>query len=233
MLMPRARGIRGIHTSLFAGRPGTKRKFGTSTTATIAKTALRIAKSNETIEHTTFAHNPTGTTDTPLGPIDFLSTGLPFVKYLQPPDVDSDPGSQTILYIRGNVHILQDLQSNRQDQWRFEIVVDRRPGGVTLDVARAYDVSTALEIATYANIDFSNRRRYKQLYTRGGIFDDDTNTSRMFHLNVRVGLVSQSNGVQFDIARMNKNALYLIYWTDATTNLPKIQYRLDLVSKTT
>ncbi|WP_445779150.1 hypothetical protein [Shewanella sp.] len=179
-----------------------------------------MAKSNETIEF--LSYNAIAQTMT--------GTFTPDIVYLQPPTTDSSPGKQTLLKIRGNVLIEQNLSSASNDQWRFDIVLDRAPAGAVLNVAQAYGVANP-RITRPLNYD--QIKRYKLLYSRKGMFNEFVKTSSMMNINVKLGLVAEANNNTPSQANIMKNAVYILFWSNATTNKPNFTYNLDIVSRTT
>ncbi len=189
-------------------------------TKSIAKKALKLAKSNSTIEF--LSYNAIAQTMT--------GTFSPDVVYMQPPTTDSSPGKQTLLRLRGNILIEQNLTSAANDQWRFDIILDRAPAGAVLNITQAY--GTANPRLTRP-LNYDQIKRYKLLYSRKGMFNEFVKTSAVMNINVKLGLVAEANNNTPSQANIMKNAIYIVFWTNATTNKPNFTYNLDIVSCTT
>ncbi len=188
----------------------------------IAKKALRLATSNSVIEFTSFL---TLNSSLAVG-------GAPFIEYLEPPPTEAAPGKQTLLKIRGNVIMERNLLSNLLDRWRFDIILDRTPSGIILNIDQAYDPAIPGKPVTTIPINYKQIKRYKLLYSRKGVFGDGVSIASVHNLNIPIKLVAEANAVIPNQASIMKNAIYLVFWTDALANAPKITYDVDLVSRT-
>ncbi len=186
-------------------------------TRTIAKKALRIAKRNIVTEFT----------ETNQVTEDLTGSSVPDITYLQPATTDGD--RQTLINLNGRIEMRQDLMSQLSDNYRIDIVLDRRPSGVIIDPAILYGDATPRITAL---VDFNLRGRFKILRSFQGVFEQSTVTNRIFKFNIPLNLVVESNAEAPSQGEVQKNAIYLIVWTTATANFPSITRDFRLISKT-
>lgn len=183
-----------------------------------AKKALRLAKNNQIVESTSY------------NDILVAMSRAPTVRYIQPPSCDGF--KQTCQYIEGRLYVQADSVSSENSNWRVDLVLDRQPAGVVLDTADLYGTAQPPRIT--ALIPLSDKERYKIVKSWSGGFNDAAGpTSRMvrrFHL--RSGLKLEASAVTPSQAEIQKNAYYLVFWTDASANTPIITYDLQMVSVT-
>jgi len=157
----------------------------------------------------------------------FTASAVPAITYLQPPVADGE--RQTIQHIRGRIWVRQNLTSALVDNYRIDLVLDRFPAGVVIDPASIYEDSTPRITALKS---FDLRNRYKIVKSWMGAFEASSPVTRMITFFARSGLVVENDGNTPSQANVAKNAYYLIFWTEATTNVPIITHDIELVSIT-
>lgn len=187
------------------------------TAMTTARKALRIAKANRTFEVLKYSDVNVAMT----------ASAVPTVVFLQPPTCDGE--KQTIQNIEARMYIRQNLTSTVVDNYRVDIVLDRYPSGVTLDLSKLYEDATP-RITALPSYDM--RDRYKIVKSYSGAFNAQSPTSRMINFKVRSGLVCEADGQTPSQDSIQKNAYYLVYWTEATANTPIITYDIQIDSIT-
>lgn len=186
----------------------------------IAQKALKMAKGNRSFQFADF--NLTATA---------MSTSLtPVVRYLEPPANLGGGDRQTLQDIEMKMFIDQDVTNTTIVQYRVDLVLDRTPAKTVINLTNLYGDTTP---STTALISFDNRERYKLVKSYTGHLSNDVVESRYISFKVRSGLVLETEGTTFDQDNIQKNAYYLIMWTDATANTPKVTYDIRLVSLTT
>ncbi len=190
---------------------------GPKTALTTAKRALRMAKGNRTFE--VLKYNLVNTAMT--------ASAVPVVRYIQPPVTDGE--RQTLQHIEGKIWVRQNLTSALIDNYRIDIVLDRFPSGVEITPLSLYEDATPRITALKS---FDLRNRYKIVKSFMGAFEASSPVTRMHNFFIRSGLVCESDGNNPNQANVNKNAYYIIFWTEATTNTPILTYDLQIVSIT-
>ena len=199
--------------------PGRKLMFKkkTKTAMTTAKKALRIAKANRTFE--VLKYNDVN--------VSMTASAVPTVVFLQPPTCDGE--KQTIQNIEARMFIRQNLASVLVDNYRVDLVLDRYPSGVALDLSKLYEDATPRITAL---LSYDMRDRYKIVKSYSCAFSENSNTSRMINFKVRSGLVCEADGQTPSQANIQKNAYYLVFWTESTANTPIITYDIQIDSIT-
>ncbi len=136
------------------------------------------------------------------------------------------------------IEILGTIQptpaSTGQDRWRIDIVLDKRPDGVILDLADIYG-STTPKINVLVNTE--ERGRYRVIKTWRGTFNVITDKAvsgarnitlfKRFNMKIIID-VADSAVAQGSI---QTNAVYLVAWTEATANQPVLD--LSIIAKHT
>lgn len=196
------------------------RKRSSGRPMVVAKRALKLAKSNATIEFTTFQAFAD----------EMLGSFFPQVVYIQPAIVDSVPAKQTLLFLRGAIILGQDPLSEINDLWRVDVILDRTPSGVTLNLLKCYGDTTP-QITRPLN--YAQSKRYKLLQSRRGVMAPNIKSHTIVPLNVRINLIAEADAKDPTQASIMKNAVYLVFWTSAQINKPSFGYNFDMVSRTT
>lgn len=182
-----------------------------------AKKALKLAKKDQTEESIEY-------NDTALA---FTASKVPAIVFLQPPTTDGF--KQIIQYIEGKIYLRKNLTSVITDNYRVDLVLDRAPAGIIIDPAKIYSSSTP---RITAQITLSDKGRYKICKSWFGAFDT-YNTSRSINFYCRSSLKTEADSQTPAQASILKNAYYLIFWTEASANMPLITYDIQIVSNTT
>jgi len=200
----------------FKQNPIAKKKTGTALKT--AKKALKIARQGQTMESTSYNDDA----------VAFTVNNAPQILYLQPPTTDGS--KQTISYIEGKIFVRRNLSSTVIETWRVDLVLDRQPAGVILSYADLYN-SDATPRPT-ALMDYDAKSRYKFVKSWSGAFGPQDNQFKMINFMVRSGLKVEADDVTPSQASVNKNAYYLIWFTNASANPPLITYDVQVVSQT-
>ncbi len=106
------------------------------------------------------------------------------------------------------------------DDWRVDLVLDREPAGVAI-TPLLYLGSATPVIGAFKNHLF--KKRYKILRSEFGHFDEGGTGVGGHEINwyVKLNLIAESKTASsFSNANIQKNALYLVYWTTASANHP-------------
>ncbi len=124
----------------------------------------------------------------------------------------------TSIQVKGTIK--RNVSSALIDDWRVDLVLDRHPEGTEVTPLLVYGDATPV-IGAFKNIIF--KRRFKILRTMFGSFDEGGEGSGASIINwyVKLNLMAESSTANsFIQANIQKNAVYLIYWTTATANQP-------------
>ncbi len=114
------------------------------------------------------------------------------------------------------------------DDWRIDLVLDREPNGTEITPLELYGTATPT-IGAFKNIIF--KRRFKILRTEMGHFDEGGTGNGGHEINwyIRLNLMAETKTTNsWSQANIQKNAIYLVYWTTASANqpIPALQSRL-------
>ena len=189
-----------------------RRTVGTVKAIRTARKALKIANKNiDMVNASVEADN-----------LDLPLTAAPAVEYLQPAGTRE---RCTYDSLTGRIWIRRAQASTDIDSWRCDIVLDRQPNGVVLDVLKVYDDATPQITAL---LNFNERDRYKIVKSYTGSFAINGNSvSRSISFKLKTGLICESITNSFAQNEIQKNAYYLVYWTESTVNVPSISYNID------
>lgn len=198
--------------TLSGRRVRARKTNGTAKTQRIAKKALKIANKNIDMRNNLLSRD--GFT-LPVG-------AVITVDYLEP---DGNRERLTYSQIEGKVWIRQAQASIEHDSWRCDLVLDRQPNGVVLDLVKVYGDATPKITAL---LTFNERDRYKIVRSWQGSFSDDSGTgARSFHFIQKTGLVAESSANTFTQALITKNAYYFVFWTESAVATPIISYDIN------
>jgi len=186
-----------------AVKPYQKKKQGATK---IAQKALKIAKQNRSYAAIDFSISDTMT-----------GSNTPEVLFLSPSTAEGGGDRITIQDIEVFVRIIKNTAVDAIVHWRIDLVLDRTPAKVVLSTTDLYESSNP-DVA--ALMSFDNRERYKLCKSYHGYFDNDVSVSKHIHFKYRSGLVCEADGGIFGQSKILKNAYYLVYWTDVTSNFP-------------
>ena len=202
--------------AFFKANPSYLKKTGNALKT--AKKALKIAKAGRQMESLSYSEDSLAMT----------ASNAPALLYIQPPTTEGS--KQTISYIEGRIFVRRNLTSAVIDTWRVDLVLDRQPAGVVLNYADLYN-SDATPRPT-ALMDYDAQSRYKFVKSWSGAFGPQDNQFKMINFKVRSGLkVEADSRIPYQDS-VNKNAYYLVWFTNAATNMPLITYDIQIVSQT-
>ncbi len=202
-----------MSVKLLGFRGSAKRRRGRK--GTVASQALRLAKKNKRTLGV-LAEVQQGTTLN----AETAFNATPIVEFY----VAVGEGEKTLLKnitVRGLIK--RNVASDLIDDYRVDLVLDRMPAGVKATVADIYG-SANPELGDPPNN--LQRLRYKILRTMMGAFGESGNgiAHRVINWNVRLNLVAQSKTANnFGQDQIQKNAVYLVYWTTAAANQPTMR----------
>ena len=103
----------------------TRGRVRKKTTRAIAKKALRQSNQNMELVNSIAKLDSTELTNAPV------------VRFVELPIPDSS--RMTLVSFEGRIEIRQDAQSNDEDNYRVDIIIDRRPSGAILDIEDLYE----------------------------------------------------------------------------------------------
>lgn len=171
--------------------------------AKLAKKALKVAKRAEVESGFETA------------PFNLHLSQNPTFTYIQPPEAEGV--KQTSKYIEGRFTIRPDQHASLTYAvgWRVDLILDRQPAMMPLDVNHMYGNIPNPEVSVL--MPFYNKDRYKVVKSWSGILSGHAGTqgtSRYF--KVRTGLKLEAVDPLFDFQHATKNAYYLVYWCDQT-----------------
>ncbi len=127
--------------------------------------------------------------------------------------------------------IKQNLASAIIDDYRMDIVLDRRPDGGTITPALVYGSATP---KIYAFKHFGNKTRFKILRSIRGYLSssEGSNSFRVINEYVKLNLSYESKSRDSETeANSIKNMIYLIFWTTASANQPTIEVHHKIVTR--
>jgi len=198
--------------TLSGKRVRARKTTGTARTTRIAKKALKIANKNIDMRNNLLSR------DGFTLPVDAVIT----VDYLEP---DGNRERLTYSQIEGKVWIRQDIASIQHDSWRCDLVLDRQPNGVVLDLVKVYGNATPKITAL---LTFNERDRYKIVRSWQGSFNESTGTgARSFSFTQKTGLIAESSAQTFTQALITKNAYYFVFWTESAAAPPIISFDIN------
>lgn len=151
----------------------------------------------------------------------------PNVVYLQP----NGTGLKTrITSIRVKGIITRAVASTLADNWRMDIVLDREPDGVEATPLLVYGTATP-SLGHYKNGLLKSR--FKILRTMTDIFGENAawKSGSVIDWYIKLNLIAVSKVADsFAQANIQKNAIYVIFWTTATANQPIATLRTRITS---
>ncbi len=184
--------------------------------------ALRIAKSNKKKIHDT---REMDNTDQDTGALTLNAT--PVVLYIIPSSANTgNKVSIKSFQLRGVVK--QNLSSAIIDDYRIDLVLDRRPDKAAI-TPLLYLRSATPRIDAYK--DFDEKERYRIIKTWSGYLSssEGSNSFRKINYYTRLNYFAEGdNGVSQ--TTITKNALYIVFWTTASANQPTFQAEFSIVS---
>jgi len=149
----------------------------------------------------------------------------PIVTYIPP----SGKGDKTLMkYMTLRGYIRQDPASTASDVYRVDVVLDRQPAGVKATVLNIYGDATP---SIGDPQDQKDAERYKILRSVIGGFDEAENGRSVKIIDFRIPLnlvATTSGGGDYTQPYINKNALYVIYWTDSTSAQPTVDMQANV-----
>jgi len=191
------------------------KKYGNKPRALpIAQKALKMAKNNRTFASVDFPISDS------LGP-----SNTPDILFLSPANTDGD--RQTINEIELKCFIEHNASNTGIVNWRLDLVLDRSPAKTILSLADLYETANPEPSAL---LTFNDRERYKLCKSYYGYFQNSIMTCRHIHFKYKSGLVSEADGGTYSQSKIQKNAYYLVYWTDVASNVPVITGTVRVVS---
>ncbi len=117
--------------------------------------------------------------------------------------------------------IVANLSSTIQDNYRIDVILDRRPNGVAFSAANAYGNATP---GTNALLSITERDRYKIIKSWRGTFNtvDGITDNRKISFNRKFKFKSElsASGVIATAANIKTNAIYVVAWTNSASNQP-------------
>ncbi len=191
----------------------------------VAKQALNLAKSNKRkigetadVTQTAFvrAHGS-------------AMNATPVVVFLYPTGGEGYSIKLKNYYI--DFMIRDNVTSVLMDDWRVDIVLDMLPDGSNLTPLKY--LGHATPTITHRKI-IGGQSRFKILRSFAGCVNK-TSGNGFFHFNGKVPvnrMMVSNTGGDFAIAKITKNALFLVYWTTASANQPTIGYHSYLTNVT-
>lgn len=166
--------------------------------------ALRIAKSNKKkINDTGIIKQGTITLS------GSLCNATPVIEFI--PAAGS--GYKTALK---SVAVKGTITGTHGNNYRVDLVLDRDPQGVEVTPLLVYGSATP-NIYVYKNVLYKSR--FKILRSKFGVHDTGRGLSEVVDWYVKLNLTCETTTIDsWTNAHIKKNALYLIYWTTATSN---------------
>ncbi len=127
-----------------------------------------------------------------------------------------------------NAEVRQNLTSALSDNWRVDLVLDKKPTGIAaitplIVYGDATPDITALPV-------FTKRDRFSILRTWRGLLNESTNIGKVFGGIVRVNkmMVTAAEGNYLN-NQMQKNNLIMFMWTTATANQPSVSLHFQVI----
>ncbi len=187
-----------------------------------AEQALRLAKSNKRkINETREMGEGTST----LAAVALNAT--PTVRYINPGGMLGVKLPVKSFQVRGVVK--QNLTSAIIDGYRMDLVLDRHPDGAAITPLLYLGTATP---KLYEYKDFDRKERFKIIKTWSGYFNSNDGVASHRRINdyFRLNYMFESSAAsQESNSVAEKNALYLVFWTDASANQPTIEFKSRIV----
>ncbi len=160
----------------------------------------------------------------------FSST--PIIKFID----TGGEGFKTLVksvQVRGSIK--QDPASTVVDDYRLDLVLDREPAG-TVITPLLYLGSATPNIGEFKNHLY--KRRYKILRSHTGGFDEAAEGRSIDFIDwyVKLNLIAETKSEgSYSQSNIQKNALYLVYWTKSAANqpVPSISYKINYLDSGT
>ncbi len=141
----------------------------------------------------------------------------PIVDYLSPL-TGMNGFKAKIRSVRVKGTIKQNLASALADDWRVDLVLDRRPDGAEVTPLELYGSATP-SIGDFKNHNFKSR--FRILRSAFGVFESQGPTSATIDWYVKLNIITETVATgSWAIASVLKNAIFLVYWTTAVANQP-------------
>ncbi len=189
-----------------------------------ADQALAIAKSNKKLIRS--LHEPS---DVKLLRGSTALNATPVIDHITE-SIVGDGSSVTLKSFRIRGVIKQNLTSAIVDDYRMDIVMDRRSAGVEITPLLYLGLVTP-DVDVFKLFD--SKERYKILRTiRGHLSSSEgSNSFREIDEYVKLNVVATTKlDGNWTQANILTNAIYVVFWTTATANQPTIQFTSQIVT---
>lgn len=176
----------------------------------IAKKAYALSKQN--IEEVNTVTTQGATALDPNGTVAFMNV-----------PTTSTGDKMHYISIDYNMLLFADPTATNTTNYRVSVVLDRMPRGALPAFGDIYNFTgfTCLQ-------EFENNERFKIIKSYYGTFYDNVKTAQFISGRIKTNLVIEGEA-GYGIGDIRKNAYFLVYWTDAGTTPPTIEYNINVL----
>ncbi len=187
------------------------RKFGAQS---IAAKAFRLAKKNQRT-----INQVVDRITVKQAEVSVSLAATPSVVALSIQDNKGNGRKAKILMLKLNIEVRQNLTSAIADNYRIDLVIDKRP---TTSIATSTLIYGAASPTIGEFIEDDETNRFRLVKSWRGLLEPENNIGREIMWQKRINLIQEVDvdgqfGTQSSII---KNQLLLIQWTTATANVP-------------
>ncbi len=124
--------------------------------------------------------------------------------------------------------VLHTAASTITEDWRFDVILDKRPTGASATPAIVYgDASPDIT----ALVEFDEQHRFRILKSWRGLLNKTGGpVGRHFGGTIKLNMMQETKvDDSFVIANLTKNHIFIIAWTTATANVPTLSFHFQLI----